>query len=320
MRHVCHHIHTPPKKLQDVQPKNLSNFEDLCMLGDILHQDESLFHQLLLESLEGRGAKKEELETKWRQVQPEGPDETGSKTNPPKTKDRPSNKAQRDSSPCVDLTLDSPPLPQRDSSPCVDLTLDSPPLPARVFGWGSAAGAAGTTPDACILAGVTQQVIEQAPDIVASAVPGAGKSKRGAEESANQEDKGSGEEKGPARKKSTVEIAQIPVRGQGVRESLSLVQAMRAARNAEKEQQEQFQAAQRALQVVCVILFLQEMLVLTVLTNLEWVFLSTSILMRVGTWAGGLNDQQSKREPRDPHRRCECESFVRMCAVLPAKA
>lgn len=109
-------------------------------------------------------------------------------------------------------------------------------------------------------------------------------------------------------------------RGQGVRESLSLVQAMRAARNAEKEQQEQFQAAQRALQVVCVILFLQEMLVLTVLTNLEWVFLSTSILMRVGTWSGGLNDQQSKREPRDPHRRCECESFVRMCAVLPAKA
>ena len=78
-----------------------------------------------------------------------------------------------------------------------------------------------------------------------------------------------------AQKRNETDSPTQTERGQGVRESLSLVQAMRAARNAEKEQQEQFQAAQRALQVVCVILFLQEMLVLTVLTNLEWVFLST---------------------------------------------
>lgn len=39
-------------------------------------------------------------------------------------------------------------------------------------------------------------------------------------------------------------------RSQGVRESLGLVQAMRAARNAEKMHHEQLQSAQLALQVV----------------------------------------------------------------------
>ena len=53
-----------------------------------------------------------------------------------------------------------------------------------------------------------------------------------------------------AQKRSELDTASQIERGQGVRESLSLVQAMRAARNAEKEQQEQYQTAQRALQVV----------------------------------------------------------------------
>jgi len=86
-----------------------------------------------------------------------------------------------------------------------------------------------------------------------------------------------------AQKRSELDSPSQLERGLGVRESLSLVQAMRAARNAEKEQQEQYQAAQRALQVVHAISVFEETVVQATQTTPTDPELYPSVEYRVDT-------------------------------------